>query len=81
MYSPKAAQRPVPTPDTFGLSSKYDVQQRFVCAVDHAISASEVSGSCSDLGQLHLKTYENRTYFFQIKIGPKNLIAKNFALQ
>jgi len=68
MYSPKAAQRPVPTPDTFGLSSKYDVQQRFVCAVNHAISASEVSGSCSDLGQSHLKTYENRTYFFKSKL-------------
>lgn len=71
MYSPKASQRPVPTPDTLGLSSKYDVQQRFVCAVDHAISASEVSGSCSDLGQSHLKTYENRTYFFKSKLVPR----------
>jgi len=57
------------------------VQQCFICAVDHAISAGEVSGSCSDLRQPRLKTYENRTYIFQTEIGPTNLIAKNFALK
>ena len=71
MYSPKAAQRPVPTPDTQVLLSKYVVQLRFICSVDHAIIAGEVSGSWSDLRQLCLKTYENRTYFFKLKFSPR----------